>query len=52
MFSDELDGLIAGETDDTFFRIGFGVNLYFGGKKKKQKRLSKIDTVIQSNLVK
>jgi hypothetical protein len=52
MFSDELDGLIAGETDDAFFRLGFGVNLYFGGKKKKQRRLSKIDTVIQSNLVK
>jgi hypothetical protein len=52
MFSDELDGLIVGGTDDTFFRIGFGVNLYFGGGKKKQKRLSKIDTVIQSNLVK
>ncbi|BAO74598.1 curli production assembly/transport component CsgG [Winogradskyella sp. PG-2] len=51
-FSDELDGLIAGDSDDTFYRIGFGVNLYFGGKKRKQKLLSRIDTVIQSNLVK
>lgn len=51
-FSDELDGLIAGESDDAFFRIGFGVNLYFGGNKRKQKLLSQIDTVIQSNLVK
>jgi curli production assembly/transport component CsgG len=51
-FSDELDGLIAGESDDTFFRIGFGFNLYFGGNKRKQKMLSQIDTVIQSNLVK
>jgi len=50
MFSDELDGLIAGESDDALYRIGFGVNFYFGGKKKKQKLLSKIDTVIQSNL--
>jgi curli production assembly/transport component CsgG len=51
-FSDELDGLIEGETDDAFIRVGFGVNLYFGGNKRKQKLLSQIDTVIQSNLVK
>jgi curli production assembly/transport component CsgG len=51
-FTDELDGLIAGESDDTFYRIGFGLNLYFGGKKRKEKLLSQIGTVIQSNLVK
>ncbi|WP_296384878.1 outer membrane beta-barrel protein [Winogradskyella sp.] len=51
-FSDELDGLIAGESDDTFFRLGLGINLYFGGNKRKQELLSYIDTVIQSNLVK
>jgi hypothetical protein len=51
MFSDELDGLIAGESDDVLYRIGFGVNLYFGGNKRKQKLLSKLNTVIQSNLV-
>ncbi len=51
-FTDELDGLIAGEFDDAFFRIGFGINLYFGGNKRKQRLWSKIDTVIKSNLVK
>ena len=51
-FSDELDGIIAGESDDTFFRMGFGINLYFGGNKRKQRLWSKIDTVIKSNLVK
>ena len=51
-FSDELDGVITGESDDTFFRMGFGINLYFGGNKRKQRLWSKIDTVIKSNLVK
>ncbi len=50
-FTDELDGLIAGESDDTFLRIGLGINLYFGGKKKKQNLLRLIETVIRSNLV-
>ncbi len=48
-FSDELDGLIAGESDDVVWRFGFGANFYFGGKKRKEKLLNKIDTVINSN---
>lgn len=50
-FDDELDGLIKGASNDTFFRIGFGVNFYFGGSKKRQKILSKLKTVINSNLI-
>lgn len=51
-FDDELDGLIKGESNDTFFRIGLGVNFYFGGDKKRQKLLSAVNTVINSNLIK
>lgn len=51
-FSDELDGLIAGNGDDVIWRMGFGANIYFGGKRKKEKILSKIKTVINSNLIK
>ena len=49
LFSDELDGLIAGESDDTFIRVGFGMNIYFGGIKKRDKLSKKIKTVINSN---
>ena len=48
-FTDELDGVIAGAGDDTFFRIGFGFNIYFGGAKKKERRLDTEETVIKSN---
>ena len=51
-FTDELDGLIVGESDDTFWRIGLGVNIYFGGKKRKERLLSSIETIINSNLIK
>jgi curli production assembly/transport component CsgG len=51
-FDDELDGLIKGESNDTFFRIGLGVNFYFGGNKRRQKLLSNVNTVINSNLIK
>ena len=50
-FTDELDGLSIGETNDIGIRLGFGINIYFGGKKKKEERLSKIKTVIKSNLL-
>ncbi|WP_339755219.1 Curli production assembly/transport component CsgG [uncultured Winogradskyella sp.] len=51
VFSDELNGLIVGESNDTFLRMGLGINLYFGGNMQKQKLLSYLDTVIKSNLV-
>ncbi|WP_246431464.1 Curli production assembly/transport component CsgG [Winogradskyella flava] len=50
-FSDELDGLIAGESDDAVWRMGLGINLYFGGSKKREKRLKEIETVINNNLI-
>ena len=50
-FTDELDGLIIGVTNDIGIRLGFGINFYFGGKKKKAERLSRIKTVIKSNLL-
>lgn len=49
VFSDELDGLIAGASDDIYFRIGFGVNYYFGGGNKKPKIKKDQPTMIKSN---
>ncbi len=40
-FGDELDGLILGDSNVSFYRLGVGFNFYFGGEKQKQKRLSK-----------
>lgn len=50
-FSKEEEPLIVGETSVSFLRIGVGVNYYFGGEKKKQGLLDKIDTVIKSNYI-
>lgn len=49
MFTDELEGLIEGESDDTFMRMGLGLNIYFGGNKKKEELRKKLKTVINSN---
>ncbi len=51
VMSDELDGLVAGSSDDTYFRIGFGMNYYFGGTKKKAKILKNQPTIINSNQI-
>jgi curli production assembly/transport component CsgG len=51
VMSDELDGLIAGASDDTYFRIGLGLNYYFGGEKKKDKILKDQPSVIKSNQI-
>lgn len=51
VLSDELDGLIAGGSDDTYFRIALGMNYYFGGAKKKQKILENQPTIIKSNQI-
>ena len=48
-FSDELNGLIEVETDDTFIRFGFGLNIYFGGNKKKEALRKKLKTIINSS---
>lgn len=49
VFSDELDGKIYGNSDDAYWRVACGINLYFGGEKKKAKLLSKVPTIIKSN---
>lgn len=51
MLTDELDGFIEGETDDLLFRMGLGLNIYFGGQKKKEALRRKMKTVINSNLI-
>jgi len=50
VFDDTLDGLEFGDSDDTYFRIGFGLNFYFGGNKRKAKIMGN-KTVINSNLI-
>ncbi|MCK8481553.1 porin family protein [Psychroserpens algicola] len=49
--SDTLDGLEAGASDDTYFRIAFGLNFYFGGAEKKAKILKDHSTEIESNSI-
>jgi curli production assembly/transport component CsgG len=49
VFSDELDGLIAGESDDTFFRIALGLNFYFGRNDNKRLIKKGEKTIITSN---
>lgn len=49
--SDTLDGLEAGASDDTYFRIAFGTNFYFGGAAKKAKVLKDHSTVIEANSI-
>ncbi|MDN3492712.1 porin family protein [Winogradskyella bathintestinalis] len=51
MFTDELDGNIAEDGDDTLIRVGLGLNFYFGGNKKKEALRRKMKTVINSNLI-
>lgn len=51
VMSDELDGLIAGASDDTYFRIGLGLNYYFGGGNKKAKIDKDKPSTIKSNQI-
>ncbi len=52
VLSNEQEGLIMPDSDESFLRIGLGVNLYFGGKKRRMEILENIETVINSNLIK
>ncbi len=52
VLSNEMEGLIVPDNDESFLRVGLGANLYFGGKKRKEKILENIETVINSNLIK
>jgi hypothetical protein len=49
MFTDEVDGLVFGESDDAYWRIAIGLNIYFGNYLESNKLTSKIPTVINSN---
>jgi len=51
ILTDDIDGLIEGETDDVLLRMGLGLNIYFGGNKKKEAIRRKMKTVINSNLI-
>lgn len=49
MFNNTLNGLETGKSNDTYFRIGFGVNFFFSGMAKQEKILRNVPTVIKSN---
>lgn len=51
VLSDTLDGLEAGDSDDTYFRLAIGINFYFGGTKIRSRKLEGQATVIDSNLL-
>lgn len=34
VFSDEVDGKVYGNSDDSYWRMALGINFYFGGKRK------------------
>lgn len=48
MFTDEIEDVIFGESDDAYWRIAIGFNIYFGNFLKN-KHANKIPTVINSN---
>ena len=49
LFTDDIDGLVEGAGDDSLIRMGLGVNIYFGGKKKREEIRKKLPTVFNSN---
>lgn len=51
VMSDELDGFIFGDSDDTYFRIGLGVNYYVGSGNKKTKIDKNKPSIINSNQI-
>jgi len=48
MFTDDVEGLVFGESDDAYWRVAIGLNIYFG-KFLENKLAKKIPTVINSN---
>ena len=48
VFSDLVDGRDFGSSNDTYWRIGFGINYYFGDSKKKKEPISG-PSIINSN---
>lgn len=49
VLSDTLDGRIYGASDDAYWRILVGVNMYFGGRDKKDKILKGSPSIMNSN---
>ncbi|MBT8266354.1 MAG: Curli production assembly/transport component CsgG [Bacteroidia bacterium] len=49
VFSDEIDGKIYGVSDDVYYRMGLGLNIYFGKYGSRNRISSKEPTVINSN---
>ena len=50
--SNEMEGLIVPDNDESFIRVAIGLNVYFGGKKKRERLMENMETVINSNLIK
>ena len=51
IFNDELDGRVFGNSDDVYWRMGLGVNLYFDGLVRNKRYDENLPTVIESNLI-
>lgn len=49
MFTDEVEGLVFGESDDVYWRVALGLNIHFGSYLKPNKLANNIPTVINSN---
>ncbi|MBA6152971.1 Curli production assembly/transport component CsgG [Gelidibacter maritimus] len=49
VFSDTLDGVIAGGSDDAYWRILFGTTIYFGDGNKKGRLLKDTPSIMNSN---
>lgn len=49
LFTDEVENVVAGAADDTYWRAGLGLNFYFGKKGKKKTINDDEPSVINSN---
>jgi curli production assembly/transport component CsgG len=51
MSSDDLDGIVSGDSNDGFWRGGFGINYYFGNNEKSKKIKKDVPTFIKSKQI-
>lgn len=49
LFTDEVENVIAGGSDDAYWRAGIGLNVYLGKKTKKKRIKDEEPSVINSN---
>jgi len=47
--TDDVEGLIFGQSDDAYWRFAIGLNIYFGNYLAPEKRQKNIPTIINSN---